>query len=241
MFAQLLGHLRSLQCQFAGGHQKHRLDHVLGHVDLLQYRDGKRCGLSGTVLGACQDVAPGQRDGNGLLLNGGGALETLFEDAHEELALKEVVLKFLPLCRRDVLCSVAIVAGGKGELCLPVARLLPLLLRGRHLLLEHAALLLHVLLLGHAHRLLLLPLLPRLPLLLPLMLQVLLLHVLAGGRGYQILHFVLSVVGLSGASRARDLMSRALAARKARRTPERLYRVSRENKTRCLAKALRVR
>ena len=112
----------------------------------------------------------------------------------------------------------------------------------RHsLLLEHAALLLHVLLLGHAHRLLLLPLLPRLPLLLPLMLQVLLLHVLAGGRGYQILHFVLSVVGLSGASRARDLMSRALAARKARRTPERLCRVSRENETRCLAKALRVR
>jgi hypothetical protein len=73
------------------------------------------------------------------------------------------------------------------------------------------------------------------------MLQVLLLHVLAGGRGYQILHFVLSVVGLSGASRARDLMSRALAARKARRTPERLCRVSRENETRCLAKALRVR
>ena len=37
------------------------------------------------------------RDGNGLLLDGGGSLETLLEDAHEELALEEVILKLVTL------------------------------------------------------------------------------------------------------------------------------------------------
>lgn len=79
------------------------MDVLLGDVDLLNAGNDEGGSLAGAVLGACEDVAPGENDGNGLFLNRTGLLKALFEDTHEQLALKVVIFELVPLGGGDIL------------------------------------------------------------------------------------------------------------------------------------------
>ena len=98
-----LPYLRRLQGQLPRRHQDQGLNLVAGGVHPLQDGDGEGGGLAGAVFGAGQDVAPRQSDGDGLLLDGGGFVEAVFVDAHEEFPLQEVVLEFIAFGAGDVL------------------------------------------------------------------------------------------------------------------------------------------
>jgi len=103
VLAELFAHLARLQRQLSSRDEQNRLDGVFRDIHLLQHGDGERGGLAGAVLGARQDIAPSQRDGNRLLLDGRRALEPLLEDAHQELAFQKVILEFVSFRRRDIL------------------------------------------------------------------------------------------------------------------------------------------
>ena len=70
VLAQVPTDLRGLECELARGHEDHRLDVRLGRIRLLEHGDDEGRGLACAVLGARQDIAPGERDGDTLLLNG---------------------------------------------------------------------------------------------------------------------------------------------------------------------------
>lgn len=105
-----------------------------------------------------QGHAPGEGDGDGLLLDGRRLLEALLVDAHKQFAFQEVVLEVVALSGCHVLCPDALVLRRQHELLLPVPallrslvlrhrdRLLPLRLvlrlRGRHVLRQRPPLLL---------------------------------------------------------------------------------------------------
>ena len=59
--------------------------------------------LTGPILRPGENVSARQRDGDALLLDGAGLLETLLIYAHEQLPLQEVVLELVALRRRDIL------------------------------------------------------------------------------------------------------------------------------------------
>jgi hypothetical protein len=70
--------------------------------------------------GAHQDVAARERNGDALLLDGAGGLEALLVDAHEQLALEEVVLEAVALGRGHILRLIAVVLGRESKLALPI-------------------------------------------------------------------------------------------------------------------------
>ena len=100
---ELARDLRGLQRQLARRDQDHGLDLVAARVEALEDRDAEGRGLARAVLGAREDVAARQRDRDRLLLDRRGPLEPLLVDAHEELALEEVVLELVALGAGDVL------------------------------------------------------------------------------------------------------------------------------------------
>jgi hypothetical protein len=73
------------------------LNLVLAGVHALQHRDAEGRGLAGAILCAGQDIAPSQRDGDALLLNGRWLLKPLLKNAHQQLALQEIVFKVVAL------------------------------------------------------------------------------------------------------------------------------------------------
>ena len=56
VFTQLDGDLRGLEGELPGGHHHHALDHVLGHINLLQQGNAVGSSLSGSILSAGEDV-----------------------------------------------------------------------------------------------------------------------------------------------------------------------------------------
>eukprot|EP00760_Papus_ankaliazontas_P008881 PhM_4_TR13942/c4_g1_i1/m.5384 len=123
VLSELLRHLRRLEGELARGHEEEGLHGVDFGVHLLERRDDEGGGLAGAVLGARHDVLAGEGDGDGLLLDGRGALEALLEDAHEQLALEEVVLEGHLAARADVVRLHARVLGWCDETLLPVVSL----------------------------------------------------------------------------------------------------------------------
>lgn len=75
VLAERLAHLGRLEGELARRDEEERLD--LGHlgVDALERRDDERGRLARAVLGAGEDVAPGEGDRDGLLLDGRRSLE----------------------------------------------------------------------------------------------------------------------------------------------------------------------
>lgn len=73
------------------------MDDVPRGIHLLQHGDAKGSCLAGAVLGAGEHVAPHQRDGYALLLDGRRLFKALLKDAHQQLALQEVVLEIIAL------------------------------------------------------------------------------------------------------------------------------------------------
>lgn len=65
------------------------LDVVALDVGLLYAGDDERRRLTGPILGAGEEVAALQHDGDGLLLDGRRPLKALFVDAHQKLPVAE--------------------------------------------------------------------------------------------------------------------------------------------------------
>jgi hypothetical protein len=97
VLAELLAHLRRLQGQLARGHENQGLDLRAARVHLFQNGDAKGRGFARAVFRAREHVAPRQGNGDGFFLNRGGFFKALLVDAHEELALEEVVLEVVAL------------------------------------------------------------------------------------------------------------------------------------------------
>ena len=77
VLAQLLEHRRGLERELARGNEDEGLYVAVLRVDILKARDTKGSRLACSVLGACQNVAPGEREGDGLLLDGGRLFKAL--------------------------------------------------------------------------------------------------------------------------------------------------------------------
>mmetsp|Transcript_15527 Transcript_15527/g.48823 ORF Transcript_15527/g.48823 Transcript_15527/m.48823 type:complete len:367 (-) Transcript_15527:133-1233(-) len=120
VLAELLAHLRRLQGELAGGHEEESLDLLLLHVDLLHDRDAERGGLASTVLRAREDVAPGEGDGDRLLLDRRGTLEALLVNPHKQLPFEEVILEFVTLGGSHVLRPVPIISLREIDALLPL-------------------------------------------------------------------------------------------------------------------------
>lgn len=124
VLAEGLADLRCLESELTGGNEEEGLDLLHFGVDTLEGGDDEGGGLSSSVLGAGEDVATGEGDGDGFLLNGGGTLElwrekqvntrekteekerithTGLEDTHQQLSLEEVVLELVTLGVGDIL------------------------------------------------------------------------------------------------------------------------------------------
>jgi hypothetical protein len=58
---------------------------VCFRAESLEYRQSKSGGLSGAGLRGAEEVAPGEHDGNGLRLDGGGLCVTLLRYSAEQL------------------------------------------------------------------------------------------------------------------------------------------------------------
>ena len=102
VLAEYLADLGGLERELARRDEQKRLDLGFAHVDLLEGGDDE-CGcFACAVLGAGEDVALGEGDGDGFLLDRRGLFEPGFEDAHEELSTEEHVLEFGALGGGDV-------------------------------------------------------------------------------------------------------------------------------------------
>lgn len=103
VLAELARDLRGLQRELARRHEDDGLDLVARGVEALEDRDAERGRLARAVFRAREDVAARERNRDRLLLDRRGPLEALFVDAHQELALEEVVLELVALGAGDVL------------------------------------------------------------------------------------------------------------------------------------------
>jgi hypothetical protein len=63
------------------------------HREQLQHRQGKSGGLAGARLRRGEKIAPGENDGNGLRLDGGGLGVALLGDCAEQLGRKPEILE----------------------------------------------------------------------------------------------------------------------------------------------------
>mmetsp|Transcript_586 Transcript_586/g.1762 ORF Transcript_586/g.1762 Transcript_586/m.1762 type:complete len:227 (+) Transcript_586:600-1280(+) len=109
-----------LKCKLARGEEHKRLRIVLRRVHLFEARDDEGGGLARAVLGARQQVAAGERNRDGLLLDGGGLFEAFLENTHEQFAFQKVVLKVVPLGLGDVLRLKAGILGRALDALAPV-------------------------------------------------------------------------------------------------------------------------
>lgn len=82
MLAERLANLRCLQGELSSGDQDDALNFIFLGIDPLEARDDKSGGLARSILCAGQNVPPCKGDRNTLLLDGGGFVETGFEDTH---------------------------------------------------------------------------------------------------------------------------------------------------------------
>ena len=103
MFAEGLADLCCLEGELTGRDEEEGLDVVLFEVDLFERGDDEGSGLSGSVLCTGKNISSSEGNGYGFFLDRRWALEASLEDAHEQLALQEVVLKLVALGCRDVL------------------------------------------------------------------------------------------------------------------------------------------
>ena len=110
VLAQGLADLSGLESQLSGRDQEQGLNLCLFQIDLFQGGDNEGSRLSCAVLGSGQDVPACEGNRYRLFLDGRWSFEASLEDAHQELALQEVVLELVALGRSDVLC------GSKGEI-----------------------------------------------------------------------------------------------------------------------------
>ncbi len=81
----------------------HALNKGLRGVGALENGDGECRSFAGSVFGASQNVAAGQCDRDRLFLDGRGAFEPRFEDAHEQFTFQKVVFEFVSLDLCDIL------------------------------------------------------------------------------------------------------------------------------------------
>ena len=98
VLSERLCDLTCLESKLTGGHQKDGLNFVLLGVELFERRDDIGSCLARTVLGTRQDIATGECDRDGLFLDGGGALETGFKDAHKEFTFEKVIFELVAFC-----------------------------------------------------------------------------------------------------------------------------------------------
>lgn len=75
--------MRRLHGQFSGGDEDEALNLGDLGVDLFEGGDYESGCLSGAVLGSSKDISSSESDGDGFFLDGGGLLESGFEDAHQ--------------------------------------------------------------------------------------------------------------------------------------------------------------
>ncbi len=78
---------------------------ILSLVNLLNRWNTEGCSLSSSILCTCKYVTACQSNGYTLLLYWRWSFKALLIYAHQELPLQEVVLKLIPLCSCNILCS----------------------------------------------------------------------------------------------------------------------------------------
>lgn len=103
MFAEGLADLCCLKGELTGRDEEEGLDVVLFEVDLFERGDDEGGSLSSSVLCTGENVSSSEGNGYGFFLDRRWALEASLKDAHEQLALQEVVLKLVTLGCCDVL------------------------------------------------------------------------------------------------------------------------------------------
>mmetsp|Transcript_18271 Transcript_18271/g.59604 ORF Transcript_18271/g.59604 Transcript_18271/m.59604 type:complete len:514 (-) Transcript_18271:337-1878(-) len=97
VLAEVAADLRRLERELARRDEDDGLDVVLGGVGLLEDGNHKGGRLARPVFRAREHVPPREGDGYALLLDRRGPLKPRLENAHEELALEEVILKVVSL------------------------------------------------------------------------------------------------------------------------------------------------
>ncbi len=116
---EVLAYLCGLQRKLTCRDEQEGLDLVLVDVDLLKRGNDEGCSLTRAVLGTGEDVAFGECDGDGLLLDWRGPLEAGLVDAHEELPAEVHVFKFDTLCCGDIFGLRAVVFWWRAQTCFP--------------------------------------------------------------------------------------------------------------------------
>ena len=80
----------------------------LRYVDFFDARNDEGGSFPSSIFRPCKDIAAREDDGDSLLLNWAGFLETFFKYAHQEFSLKIVIFEFMSLGCSHILLSLIV-------------------------------------------------------------------------------------------------------------------------------------